>query len=197
MTVDSVLLFSGGVDSTALAYSQRPDLAITVDYGQSCAEAEIRASTQICSELDIPHEVLEVDCSELGTGQLAESEQLGIADTPEWWPFRNQLIVTLAAMDSIRREASELIVGSVSGDSQHADGRPEFYEMLDDLLSFQEGNLRVSVPAIDQTSEELVEASDVPLSLLGWTHSCHNSNWACGRCRGCVKRERVIDHVQG
>lgn len=197
MTVDSVLLLSGGVDSTALAYSQRPDLAITVDYGQSCAEAEVRASIQICSELDIPHEVLEVDCSALGTGQLAESDQLGIADTPEWWPFRNQLIVTLAAMESVRKGANELIVGSVSGDSQHADGRAEFYEMLDDLLSFQEGNLRASVPAIDQTSEELVEDSGVPLSLLGWTHSCHNANWACGRCRGCVKRERVIEHVRG
>lgn len=196
MTVNSVLLLSGGVDSTALAYSQGPDYAITVDYGQSCAEAEVRSSTQICSELDISHKVLEIDCSELGTGQLAESEQLSIADTPEWWPFRNQLIVTLAAMESVRKGASELIVGSVSGDSQHADGRPEFYEMLDDLLSFQEGNLRVSVPAIHQTSVELVEASDVPLSILGWTHSCHNSNWACGQCRGCVKRERVIDHVR-
>lgn len=196
MTMDSVLLLSGGVDSTTLAYSQRPDLAITVDYGQSCAEAEIRASTQICVELDIPHDVIEVDCSDLGSGQLAESEQLDIADTPEWWPFRNQLIVTLAAMKSVRKGAKELVVGSVHGDRQHADGRREFYEILDNLISFQEGNLRVSVPAIDQTSEELVEASDIPLSLLGWTHSCHRSNWACGRCRGCVKRERVLDHVR-
>ena len=193
---NTILLLSGGVDSTALAYSLRPDLAITVDYGQSCAEAEVRASTQICDELDVSHETIKVDCSDLGTGQLAQSEQLSVADTPEWWPFRNQLIITLAAMDAIRRDANELIVGSVIGDREHADGQPKFYKILDELITYQEGDLSVSAPAIDQTSEELVSGSGVPLSILGWTHSCHQSNWACGQCRGCVKRERVLDHIQ-
>lgn len=191
-----VLLLSGGVDSTALAYSLRPDLAITIDYGQSCAEAEVRASTKICEELELRHTVVDVDCSDLGTGELAQSEQLDVGETPEWWPFRNQLIITLTAMKGVQMGADELIVGSVKGDGQHADGRSEFYETIDDLLSLQEGNLRVSAPAIDQTSEELVGATNVPLSILGWTHSCHRSNWACGRCRGCVKRERVLNHVQ-
>ena len=193
--IDSVLLLSGGVDSTALAYSENPDRAMTIDYGQICAEAETRSSTQVCTELDIPHEVIEVDCTDLGTGQLAETGQLEIADTPEWWPFRNQLIVTLAAMKAVQIGANELILGSVRGDHQHADGRPEFYQILDNILSFQEGDLRVSVPAIHKTSEELVEESEIPLSILGWTHSCHQSNWACGRCRGCVKRERVLDYI--
>lgn len=196
MTVESVLLLSGGVDSSALAYSQRPDLAVTVDYGQSCAEAEVQASTQICDELDIPHKVLEVDCSDLGTGQLAGAEQLEVADTPEWWPFRNQLIVTLVATEAVRRKANDLVVGSVRGDRQHADGRPEFYDMLDRLISFQEGDLNISAPAINRTSEELVETSEIPMSLLGWTHSCHQSNLACGRCRGCVKRERILNYVR-
>lgn len=191
----TVLLLSGGVDSTALAYSLRPDLAITIDYGQTCAEAEVRASSQICDDLDLRHTVVEVDCSDLGTGELAQSEQLDVGETPEWWPFRNQLIITLAAMKSVQIGGEELVLGSVKGDNQHADGRQEFYETIDELLSIQEGNLSVSVPAIDQTSEELVDATDVPLSILGWTHSCHRSNWACGRCRGCVKRERVLDHA--
>lgn len=197
MSVESVLLLSGGVDSSALAYSRQPDLAVTLDYGQSCAEAEVQASTQICDELDISHKVLEVDCSDLGTGQLAGEEQLDVADSPEWWPFRNQLIVTLVATEAVRRGAEDLIVGSVKGDRQHADGRPKFYEMLDELVSFQEGDLSISAPAINLTSEELVKSSKIPLSLLGWTHSCHRSSLACGRCRGCVKRERVLNYVRG
>jgi 7-cyano-7-deazaguanine synthase len=194
--VDSVLLLSGGVDSSTLAYSKRPDLAITINYGQTCAEAEVRAAGQICSELNVPHKVLEVDCSDLGAGQLAKSEQLDIAETPEWWPFRNQLIITISAMDAVKLNADELVVGSVRSDHEHADGRKEFYELLNALLLYQEGDLSVSTPAIDRRSEELVEESNVPLSLLGWTHSCHRSNKACGRCRGCVKRERVLDHIQ-
>lgn len=191
----SILLLSGGVDSTALAYSEHPDLAITVDYGQVCAEAEVKASSRICDELDLTHSVLKVDCSGLGAGSLAETEQLTVAETPEWWPFRNQLIITLAAMDAVRRNADKLILGSVRTDQEHADGREEFYEMIDELLSFQEGHLEVSVPAIDLTSEQLIEQSNVPQSLLGWTHSCHQSNVACGQCRGCMKRHRVLDEV--
>lgn len=193
--VDSVLLLSGGVDSTALAHSLRPDLAVTVDYGQICADAEIQASERICEELDLPHTILEVDCSNLGAGSLAETEQLNVAETPEWWPFRNQLIITFVAMDAVRRDANTLIVGSVETDQEHADGREEFYEMMDDLLSFQEGGLNIQAPAIDMTTEELVESSNVPRSLLGWTHSCHRSNMACGQCRGCMKRHRVLDKV--
>lgn len=175
---------------------QKPDLATTIDYGQTCAEAEIRAAEQICNELEIPHNVLEVDCSSLGAGELADTEQLSIGGTPEWWPFRNQMIITMAAMDAVQRDASELVLGSVQGDHEHADGRAEFYEHMNTLLAVQEGDLKVSTPAINMSSEELVERSDLPLSILGWTHSCHRSDLACGRCRGCIKRERVLDHVQ-
>ena len=193
--IEDVLLLSGGVDSTTLAYSEQPDLAITVDYGQICAEAEIRAASQICEELDLDHTVINVDCSDLGSGSMSEDEQLQIASTPEWWPFRNQLIITLAAMDAIQRDADTLILGSVKSDQQHADGKPKFYELIDDLLSFQEGSLNVSTPAADQTTTQLVQNADVPLSLLGWTHSCHTSNTACGKCRGCIKRHRVLNEA--
>lgn len=193
--VDTVLLLSGGVDSIALAYAERPDLAITIDYGQACAKAEIQASTQVCDELEVAHTVLEADCSNLGAGTMSSREQLEVASTPEWWPYRNQLLITLAAMHAVQEGANELLLASVKSDDQHADGRPEFYSKMDNLLSFQEGDLSVSAPAIEQTSEELVEESGVPLSLLGWAHSCHMSNTACGQCRGCKKRHKVINTV--
>jgi 7-cyano-7-deazaguanine synthase len=45
------ILLSGGIDSIALAYWQRPDIAITIDYGQAPAQAEINASTAVASAL--------------------------------------------------------------------------------------------------------------------------------------------------
>ncbi|EMA09809.1 7-cyano-7-deazaguanine synthase [Haloarcula marismortui] len=192
---ESVLLLSGGIDSTALAYSQRPDLAITVDYGQICAEAEIQAATQVCAELNIEHTVIEVDCSELGVGSLSNDEQIDVGSTPEWWPFRNQLIITLSAMRSVQKGGEELILGTVKTDQQHADGKKEFYAMMDSLLSFQEGNLNVSAPAIDLTTRELIEETETPLSILGWTHSCLESNTPCGECSGCVNRNNVLNEL--
>lgn len=193
--VETVLLISGGIDSACLAYAEQPDLGITVDYGQACAEAEVKAASQICGELDLTHSVIDVDCSELGAGSMSQQSQLDVATTPEWWPFRNQLIITMAATEAVKQDASKLLTGSVANDQEHADGTEEFYERMDNLLSLQEGNLSVSAPAIGQISTELVKDSGTPLSLLGWTHSCHTSNNPCGRCRGCRKRHRVLSQA--
>ncbi|SSU63407.1 7-cyano-7-deazaguanine synthase [Acinetobacter baumannii] len=65
------LLLSGGIDSFCLAFLQRPDIAITIDYGQSAAEAEIRSSEFVCKKLGIIHEIIKVDCSHLGMGDLS------------------------------------------------------------------------------------------------------------------------------
>lgn len=191
----TALLLSGGVDSAALAYAQQPDLAITVDYGQVTADAEIHAAQQICTERDLSHTVIRADCSDLGTGSMAEHEQIEAASTPDWWPFRNQLIITLAAMHAVKHDIDQLIVGTVESDREHADGRPAFIEKMDDIVSFQEGSITIVTPAIDQTSTELVETSGAPLSLLAWTHSCHTSNNACGECRGCTKRSEVMQEA--
>ncbi|MCD2204543.1 7-cyano-7-deazaguanine synthase [Halobacterium sp. KA-6] len=193
--VETVLLFSGGIDSTCLAYSKDPDLCVTVDYGQAPSEAEIRAATKITDELDIPHSIIEVDCSELGAGSMSDQDQLDVASTPEWWPFRNQLIITVVATEAVKRGGSELIAGSVKDDQEHADGRKRFYKIMDKLLSFQEGEIGISAPATDQTSAELIQETETPYSLLGWAHSCHKANVPCGECRGCRKRHRVLSEA--
>ncbi|WP_135662119.1 7-cyano-7-deazaguanine synthase [Halorhabdus rudnickae] len=192
---ESVLLLSGGLDSATLAYTHRPDLTVTVDYGQCCAEAEIQASAQIADQLNLQHEVIEVDCKHLGAGTMASQQETNLGDTPEWWPYRNQLVITLVAMDVIHRGANQLLVGAVADDHSHADGQAEFFELMDSLLSFQEGNLRVAAPAIDKTTEEFVREARPPESLLGWTHSCTASNAACGECRSCKKRQRVLTRI--
>jgi 7-cyano-7-deazaguanine synthase len=189
------LLLSGGIDSTALAYWKKPALALTIDYGQASAPGEIRAATQISKELQIPHEILRVDCAELGSGDLALKSPHESAPASEWWPFRNQFLVTIAAMRAIALRVDRLLVGSVKSDSFHVDGKLEFYQHIGALLAMQEGHLRVHVPAIHLTSVELVEASGINHSVLGWTHSCHKSEYSCGFCRGCSKRLFVMSKL--
>ncbi len=62
------LLLSGGMDSVSLAWWKRPAIALTVDYGQRAATAEIAAAAAVCDALTIRHEVVQVDCSHLGSG---------------------------------------------------------------------------------------------------------------------------------
>ncbi|GEM71951.1 MAG: 7-cyano-7-deazaguanine synthase [Sphingomonas sp.] len=181
------ILLSGGMDSIALAYWLRPAFAFTMDYGQAAAAAEIDASVQIAHDLGIDHEVIRVDCSSLGSGDMAGSTALDVAPASEWWPFRNQLLVTLAGMRAVAMGVTEIMVGSVLSDGVHADGRPAFYGTLDLLMREQEGGLRVTAPAIGMSTVDLIRQSGIPRDLLAWAHSCHTGPLACGSCRGCVK----------
>jgi 7-cyano-7-deazaguanine synthase len=193
--VKAAILFSGGIDSAALASWKRPDLAITVDYGQASADAELRAASIIAVELGIRHETFRIDLGKFGTGAMANRPQLPIAPSPEWWPFRNQFLITLAAMFSIREGFDELLIGTVLSDNLHADGSATFIQCVDALISLQEGNLRLRAPAAQMKSTELVRVSGLTPALLAWCHSCHRGNLACGKCRGCDKNRQVRNAV--
>jgi len=191
----AALLLSGGMDSAALAFWKRPTLAITIDYGQASAGGEIRAATQIAKEIGIVLEIIRLDCAALGSGDLAGKPAIAGSPAPEWWPYRNQFLVTVAAMKAIPLGITSLLVGSVKSDSFHVDGRAEFYEQLDRLIAMQEGSLRVEAPGLAFSSAELIRHSEIPHSIIGWTHSCHKAEFACGSCRGCWKRQNVLDEL--
>lgn len=182
------LLLSGGMDSLAIAWWKRPDLAITLDYGQRAAEAEKHSSAQVCRELGIRHEIVSVDCSSLGSGDMAGTPPDAAAQTSDWWPYRNQLLITLAGMRAISWGMRTLYIGTVRSDGEsHRDGTHEFVQEMDELMAYQEGHLRVVAPAIALSTVELIRLSGVPPGLLAWSHSCHKANIACGDCRGCNK----------
>ena len=96
----------------------------------------------------------------------------------------------------MRWEAEEVLIGTVKSDNLHADGSGNFVRSLNDLLAMQEGGLRLAAPAIGLDSTELLVRSGVSLELLGWTHSCHTDNFACGHCRGCSKHLAVMREVR-
>jgi len=191
----TALLLSGGIDSTALAAWKRPDLCITVDYGQLAAETEISCAKNICSELSLSHDVIRVDCKGLGSGDLVGKPPLAAAPVSEWWPYRNQLLLTLAAISTAALGIQQILVGAVRSDSSHRDGTREFFDLMDSVLAYQECNLRVSAPASELSSVELVKASGIKLSLLALTHSCHTGRIACGRCRGCQKHFSILQEL--
>ncbi len=195
MTRPEALLLSGGMDSIALAFWWRPAVAITIDYGQRPARAEIDAAAAACDSLGIEHRVLRVDCSSLGSGDLAGTTPLAMAPVPEWWPFRNQLLITLAAAECVRHAIPGIILGTVKSDAVHADGSLRFIEAMSTVLELQEGGLTLEAPAIDLTSAQLVRRSEVPIEVLAWAHSCHKSEFACGRCRGCAKHFSTMEEL--
>jgi 7-cyano-7-deazaguanine synthase len=191
------ILLSGGLDSVSLAYWKRPDIAISINYGQAAAEKEIEVSAIIAKELGVNHFVISIDCSSLGSGDLINGSSIEGSPSSEWWPYRNQLLVTLACMKGISLGINELMVGSVQSDGFHKDGTVVFYDHINELMTYQEGNIRITAPAIGLSSVELIKISGIPASLLHWAHSCHTGSVACGKCRGCLKYQYTLRTLYG
>lgn len=185
-------MLSGGMDSIAIAYWRRPQIAITIDYGQQPAVAEVRAASAVTEALAMEHHVVRADLSALGSGDMAGVDALHLAPVSEWWPFRNQMLITLGAMKAVAIKVERLLIGSLRTDSLHADGCEAFVTAMDTVLRLQEGSLTVEAPAIKFSAVELVRASGAPMEILGWAHSCHVSDYACGLCRGCRKHYETL-----
>src|SRR3954469_1749497 len=92
------LLLSGGMDSYALAFLNKPDIALNINYGQKSAIAELQASKLLAERLHIPLLELSIDLSSIGSGDLTDNAPIHHAPASDWWPFRNQALITLAAM---------------------------------------------------------------------------------------------------
>ncbi|HEX5406614.1 MAG TPA: 7-cyano-7-deazaguanine synthase [Pseudonocardiaceae bacterium] len=187
-----LLLLSGGLDSAALAAWRKPRWCLFIDYGQRAAQAEHRAARTIARLLSLDFHALTLDCSALGGGLMSGHTPSAVAPTPEWWPYRNQLLVTFAAAWGVTRDITTIAIGTVSTDRRHRDGTMGFYQNLDALLAYQEGGLRVQAPAIEYSSAELIAHSAISDEILGWTHSCHTGNSACAACPGCRKRQETL-----
>lgn len=200
---EEILLLSGGIDSVAIAFERRPKFALFVDYGQRPAASERRAAGAVAAALEIEFHALTADFSSVGGGLLSTSGADSNFPSPEWWPFRNQMLLTIAAAwacrhtEALTAPGSVMVaIGSVAGDGdRHADGTAAFFVALAELLRVQEGQIRVEAPALQRTTEQLVQSSGVTDDLLGWTHSCHVATLPCGDCPGCFKRDRVLSSL--
>jgi len=123
---------------------------------------------------------------------MAGNTPAAAAPVSEWWPYRNQLLITFAASLIVDQTLESIVFGSVQTDAAHADGRPEFFDTMTRLLLLQEGGVRVEVPGINKTTVALCKHFSVPLELLAWSHSCHVAEYACGCCRGCKKHQQTM-----
>lgn len=191
--VGKLMLLSGGLDSAAVAALERPERALFINYGQVPAEAERQAAKAIAQHLDLQLDELDIDLSILGSGLLAGQPPVGEAPTPEWFPFRNQHLVTIAAAHALKLDLGAVVLGTVKGDGyRHADGMPGFMATLDALVRGQEGGLRVLAPHINSLPHVLLARSGLTDDVINQTHSCHAGNLACGECPGCLRRAEVL-----
>lgn len=202
---DVVLMASGGLDSTTLAYWLRsqaiPFVALFVDYGQHCAQTEIETLRSVLPtdgviELDT---VRIADIYKRSTSRLIKPANLWtdkVDHSDLYVPYRNLLLLTVGSAYAQSRGASALYSAFIN--SNHAieiDCSAAFFENLSALLASY-GSVKVEMPFRNMSKREVCELGISLRAPIGKTFSCQASpDFPCGACPNCVDRLEALERL--
>jgi len=192
----AVILLSGGLDSGSLLFwvlhRGWDVLPLFVDYGQVTQPAEWQA---VCALLDLadlaPIEPVSIpEVARLGTSMLTGST----ADLAEYFPSRNLLLVTLAAMYSFVQDVSHILIGLVADASAALpDCSKQFLHTLQSVLNIEYPRLSLEAPFIERSKIEVVREAIAYGLEPELTFSCNRfSDHHCWACSSCLDRLRVL-----
>lgn len=202
---DSLIIYSGGLDSTTLLYEEqsRVALAITFDYGSNHAEREIAFARYHCEMLNIEHLVLSLDFMK----HYFHSSLLGGADAipngnydeenmkSTVVPFRNGIMLSIACGLAESRGLNRVLIANHGGDHAiYPDCRLEFVSAMDRAMKLGTyAGVRLAAPYTNLTKADLVRRGAALGIDYGHTYSCYRGEeHHCGTCGTCTERRQAF-----
>lgn len=202
---DSLLVLSGGMDSTTMLYdfAEQVALAVTFNYGSNHNAREIECARRHCAALGIEHLVIDLDFmhryfrSSLlqGADSIPEGHYADDNMKSTVVPFRNGIMLAVAAGLAESRGLKALMIANHAGDHAiYPDCRPEFVRAMDRAI--QEGTYEGIVLRAPYTllSKGQIAARGAELGLdYSTTYSCYKGGEKhCGRCGTCIERREAL-----
>ena len=202
---NSLIIFSGGLDSTTLLYENRDRiaLAVTFDYGSNHNLREIACAKRHCERLGIEHIVIPLDFmkkyfhSSLFDG--ADAVPVGGYDDANMRstvvPFRNGIMLSIACGLAESRGLTQVLIANHGGDHAiYPDCRPEFISAID--AATQSGtyiNVRVVAPYTNISKGDIVRRGAALGIDFADTYSCYCGHERhCGVCGTCTERKEAF-----
>jgi len=203
----TVVIFSGGMDSTVLVYDliARGDIVkvLSVDYGQRHAK-EIECAKRIAARLGIEHRVADLrGISSLLAGSSLTSPEVAVPDghyaeenmKATVVPNRNMIMLAVAAGWAISLRFDEVAFGAHGGDHAiYPDCRAEFADAMDNALRLADWHpVSLSRPFVKMAKADIV-ARGLELRVpFECTWSCYKGeDHHCGVCGTCVERREAF-----
>jgi 7-cyano-7-deazaguanine synthase len=198
----ALLLCSGGLDSTTLAYWMRERaieiVPIFLDYGQHCAETEWETLQRVLPTNGVlPSERIDVSGIFRGSrSRLIVEPDLWIepvTDDDLYIPYRTLLFFSIGAACAQTRGLLDVYSGFINSNrAKELDCSAAFLNGLD-ALAESVGPVRLHLP-FRHWSKAQVVAEAVRLGVpIGATYSCQLlSDIPCGACPNCVERLNAI-----
>lgn len=202
---DSVIIYSGGLDSTTLLYEeqQRVALAVTFDYGSNHAAHEIACARHHCAQLGIEHLVIELGFMSryFNSSLLSGAEAIPEGNYDEEnmkstvVPFRNGIMLSIACGLAESRGLKRVLIANHGGDHAiYPDCRPEFIKAMD--AAMRAGtyvNVEIAAPYTCLTKADLVRRGAQIGVDYGQTYSCYRGGEKhCGTCGTCTERKEAF-----
>ncbi len=202
---DSILILSGGLDSTTLLYDyqERIALAISFDYGSNHNAKEIPFARLHCERLGIKHIVIPLEFmstyfrSSLLSGDEAIPEGHYADENMKSTvvPFRNGIMLAIAAGMAESNDLQYIMMANHGGDHTiYPDCRPEFVEAFGKATQAGTYNgVRLLSPYCNMTKGEIAARGKALGIDYSETWSCYRGGEKhCGKCGTCVERREAL-----
>ena len=205
---DSVIIVSGGMDSTTLLYDRRDEiaLAISFDYGSNHNAREIPYAEMHCKRLGIEHISIPLDFmhkyfrSSLleGADAIPEGHYADENMKSTVVPFRNGIMLAVAAGVAESRNLTKLLIANHGGDHTiYPDCRPEFISAMDSATNAGTYvGVRVVAPYTNITKGDIARIGKKLGIDYAETWSCYKGGEKhCGKCGTCVERKEALAYA--
>lgn len=207
-TRKTVVVFSGGLDSTTLIYHLRAEgyliRALSVDYGQRHSR-ELEAARLITGALGIEHRI--IDLSGLSTlfGNNALTDHSVSVPCGEYSPDtipvttvpnRNMILLAIATGWAVATRCDSVAFGAHAGEyTPYPDCKPQFAAAMNAAThACDDTPVEVLSPFVHWSKGDIVQRGTelgVPFQL---TWSCYEGNAKhCGRCSTCLDRRQSFE----
>ena len=204
---DGLLLASGGMDSTVLAYELEKEdknlIILFIDYGQHCEKKEFETLLEVIP-LKYKDNIKVIKIGDV----YRESHSRMIVEANLWedtvvaedmyLPYRNILFISLAAAYAQSMGIKDVYTAFInSNHAKEIDCSMEFFTKLENLL-FDYGSIKINMPFREMTKTEVAKLGIKLGAPIEKTYSCQvNSVTPCGACPNCVDRLTAINNVLG
>lgn len=202
---DSLILLSGGLDSTTLLYSMKDRIALAVffDYGSNHNQREFAMARNNCLELGIELIAIPLDFM----GKYFKSSLLsGAEDIPEGnyddenmkstvVPFRNGIMLSIACGLAESNGLKRVMIANHAGDHAiYPDCREEFVNAMSAAMrAGTYDGIEICAPFTNMTKTDIVREGAALGLDYAMTYSCYKGGEKhCGKCGTCMERKEAF-----
>lgn len=198
-----ILLVSGGMDSICALYDAHKHydvvLGVSYDYGAKHNHKEIPFAKYHCDQLKIEHIKISLDFMNQyfestllkNGGEIPEGHYQDLNMKQTVVPFRNGIMLSIAAGLAESRQAQGLVIAAHSGDHAiYPDCREDFLKSMSEAINYGTyENIEVLRPFISFDKSQIgLRGKELGIDFSK-TWSCYKGGEThCGKCGTCVER---------